>query len=252
MKVKDIQNTKDFLEFLSKHHDFIPQQSEEYSKSICGTGFQSEVLYILPATQDLNTIQNYHNLKFVTINNYKVDRKGFEILKRHKHKFGNVNFLHIWNIKQDDLELLELFPNVTHLLVSYIRKENFSFSGLDHLHKLETLVLSSANKITDFNFLTKSQKEKIKHLDLTYTAKLTKLDGIEDFINLETLTLFASTMESKKTVTLENLNGIDKLINLSDFKIDYFKFDIDELKKKLKPLKNLKQYEVKHQVYENI
>lgn len=252
MKVKDIQNIRDFLEFLSKHNDFIAQQSDEYSKSICGTGFQSEVLYILPATQDLNNIENYHNLKFVTINNYKVDKKGFEILKKHKHKFENVNFLHIWNIKQNDLELLEFFPNVTHLLVSYIGKENFSFRGLDYLHKLETLVLSSANKITDFNFLTKSQKEKIKHLHLTYTAKLTRLDGIEDFKNLETLILFASTMESKKTVTLENLNGIEKLINLSDFKIDYFKFDIDELQKKLKPLKNLKQYKVRHQVYENM
>lgn len=45
MKVKDIKSTRDFLEFLSKYNDFIPQQSEKYSKSICRTGFQSEVLY---------------------------------------------------------------------------------------------------------------------------------------------------------------------------------------------------------------
>jgi len=66
------------------------------------------------------------------------------------------------------------------------------------------------------------------------------------------LAFFASTAESKKTVTLENLKGLEKLSNLYNFEIDYFKFDIDELKKQLKPLKNLKQYKIKHKVHENI
>jgi hypothetical protein len=53
-------------------------------------------------------------------------RRGFEILKKHKDKFEKVNFLYIWNIMQNDLEMLELFPNVTHLLISHIGKVDFS------------------------------------------------------------------------------------------------------------------------------
>lgn len=255
MKTEDIKSTKDFMRFLSQQDfesDFLPYDSEERTKAICGTKLNSEVLYILPATHDLRNIENYTNLKFVTINNYKIGEKEFAILNEHKKLLESVKFLNIWNIKQNDLNLLELFPNVTHLLISYIRKADFSYEGLDYLKYLETLVLSSVNMITDFNFLSKSQKEKIKHLNLTYTARLTRLDGIEDFKNLETLTLFASTMESRKTVTLENLNGIEKLTNLRGFEIDYFKFDMDELKAKLKQLKKLKQYKVKFQTYENV
>jgi len=241
------------MNFLSKVKDsFLQYESPERIKAISRTAFHSEVLYILPETHDLRNIMNYDKLKFVEINNYKIDKKGFDILKENKNKLENVRFLKIWNIKQNDLELLELFPNVTHLLISYIRKADFSFKGLDYLDNLHTLVLYSVNKITDFNFLTKSQKEKIKHLNLTYTAKLTKLDGIEDFKNLETLTLFASTTETRKTVTLENLNGLEKLSNLYSFEIDYFKFDMEELKGKLKQLKKLKQYKIKNDTYENI
>ena len=255
MTTVEIKNTKDFMTFLSRQKrddNFLPHDSKENSKAICETAFHSEVLYILPRTHNLKNIENYNNIKFVTINNFKIDKTGHAILKEHKEKLANVKFLSIWNIKQNDLELLELFPNVTHLLISYIGKADFSYSGLDYLKNLETLVLSSVNKITDFNFLTKQQKTKIKNLNLTYTARLTKLDGIEDFKNLETLTLFASTMESRKTVTLENLNGIEKLSNLHSFEIDYFKFDMEKLKDKLKQLKNLKQYKVKNQTYENI
>jgi len=253
MKTDDIKSTKDFINFLSKTEDcFLPYESEKKINAISRTAFHSEVLYILPETHDLKNIVNYNNIKFVQINNYKIDKQGFKILKEHKDKFENVKHLNIWNIKQNDLELLELFPNVTHLLISYIGKADFSYKGLDYLSKLETIVLSSVNKITDFNFLTTSQKEKIKHLHLTYTANLTKFDGIEDFKNLETLTLFASTMESRKTVNIESLNGLEKLSNLRSFEIDYFKFDMDVLKAKLKQLKKLKQYKIKNETYENI
>lgn len=252
MKTEDIKSTSDFIHFLSTVTDcFLPHDSEEKSNAISRTAFHSEVLYILPETHDLRNIVNYSNIKFVTINNYKLDQKGLKILKEYKAVFENVKFLNIWNCKQPDLELLELFPNVTHLLISYIRKADFLFKGLDYLHQLETVVLSSVNKITDFHFLTKTQKEKIKHLHLTYTAKLTKFDGIEDFKQLKTLTLFASTMESRKTVSLESLDGLEKLSNLEHFEIDYFKYDAEELKQKLKPLKKLKHYKVKNTVFEN-
>ncbi|MDR2920351.1 MAG: hypothetical protein LBV72_13435 [Tannerella sp.] len=253
MKVDEIKSTKDFLGFLSKqnNNNFLPQTNDEYSKSICGTNFTSEVLYILPRTETLKNIENYNNLRYITINNYKVDKKGIEILREHKEKLLNVNFLDIWNIKQNDLDILELFPNLTHLLVSYIGKPDFSFNGLDYLKKLGTLCFSSINKITDFHFLTKSQKQIIKNLSLTYTANLTHLDGIEDFENLETRSLFASTPESRKKVTLENLNGLEKLSKLKSFDIGYFKFDIEELKSKLLHLKHLKQYSIDYKTYEN-
>lgn len=124
----------------------------------------------------------------------------------------------------------------THLLVSYILKADFPFSGLDHLTDLETLVLISVNKINDFNFLSTSQKEKIRHLHIIYSAWLTTFDGIEGFKNLETLSLAASTSESRKIVTLERMEGIEELSNLSSLEISYFNFDIEVLHTKLKNL----------------
>lgn len=249
MKVKDIKSTKDFLGFLSTHKNFIDLQDEAYNRTICGTGFDSEVLYILPSTKDLDNLKHYSNLQFVTINNYKIDKKRLDILKRNQEYLQDVRFLYIWNIKQDDLVLLGLFPRVTHLLISYIRKADFSFSGLDNLFDLETLVLISANKIADFNFLNTSQKEKIKHLHITYSAALRCLDGIEGFKSLETLSLAASTAESRKTVALERIDGIEELSNLSSFEMSYFKVDIEVLHDKLKKLPRLKQYTLNNQVY---
>lgn len=253
MKVDEIKSTKDFLGFLSmqNNENFFSQTSEEYSKSICGTNFASEVLYILPRTETLRNIGNYNHLRYVTINNYKIDKKGIQILKEHKEKLLNVNFLDIWNIKQNDLDILKLFPNLTHLLVSYIGKSDFSFAGLDYANKLETLCFISINKISDFHFLTKTQKQKIRNLSLAYTAKLTRFDGIEDFENLETLSLFASSTESRKKVALESMAGIEKLSKLKSLEIGYFKFDIEDLKSKLLHLKNLKQYSIDYKTYDN-
>ena len=252
MKADEIKTTKDFLEFLSKdNNNFIPQTSDEYSKSICGTDFASEILYILPRTETLRNIENYNNLRYVTINNYKIDKRASALLEEQKEKLRNVNYLNIWNIKQNDLGILELFPNLTHLSVSYIGKSDFSFSGLDYPHKLETLCFISINKVTNFHFLTKQQKQKVKNLSLDYTARLTQLDGIEDFENLETLHLFASSTESRKKVTLENLSGIEKLSKLRSLEMGYFRFDTEELKSKLLCLENLKEYSIDYKTYEN-
>jgi hypothetical protein len=130
------------------------------------------------------------------------------------------------------LNIPEIFQNLTHLLVSYIRKEDFSFTGLDHTKKINTLCLLSENKISDFNFLSNAQKSNLKNLSLEYTANFNSLNGIDKFENLEKLFLFESTSERRKTVALRNLSGIEKLRNLNSFEIDYFKFDLEELKRK--------------------
>lgn len=254
MTLNEIKNINDFQTFLCRQKDdhFLSNDNPDFSKTICGTSFSSELLYILPATGQLENIQFYDNLKFITINNFKIDKKQFEILKKHKNKLTNVTHLHIWNIKQSDLNLCLLFPNLTHLLVSYIRKADFSFSALDGLENLNTLCLLSANKISDFSFLTNSLKSKLRNLSLEYTSSLTSLDGIDKFESLRNLSLLASSAESRKTVTLENLNGIEELTNLTGFEIDYFKFDMEELQLKLKKLEKLKTFKVADKTYENI
>ena len=77
MTLDDIKNIQDFQTIVvgRKFEDIIQPEHSEYSKTICGTSFQSEILYVLPATENLENIRFYNNLKFVTINNYKVDRK---------------------------------------------------------------------------------------------------------------------------------------------------------------------------------
>jgi len=253
MTLGKIKNINDFQTFLSgqRHDSFVQQDNPNFSKTICGTKFSSELLYILPATEKLEYIQFYDNLKFITINNYKIGDKQLEILKKHKDKLLNVTHLHIWNIKQNELELLSMFPNLTHLLVSYIRKADFSFSGLDNLKKLNTLCLLSINKISDFNFLTNFSKLRLKNLSLTYTSNLTSLNGIDRFKNLEHLSLFASTSESNKKVNLDNLSGIEKLTKLKSLDMGYFRFDITELEDKLSSLAELKEFTIDNIKYEN-
>ena len=253
MTLDDIKNIQDFQTIVvgRKFEDIIQPEHSEYSKTICGTSFQSEILYVLPATENLENIRFYNNLKFVTINNYKVDRKKNEILKSFKDKLTNVTHLHIWNIKQNDLDLLHLFPNLTHLLVSYIRKADFSFSGLDGLEKLNTLCLLSINKVSDFNFLTNTSKLKLKNLSLTYTSNLKSLNGINKFENLEHLSLLASTTESNKKVNLENLTGIEMLTKLKSFEIGYFRFEIADLKKRLSSLTELNEFTIDNIKYKN-
>jgi hypothetical protein len=253
MTLDEIKNIDDFQTFLfgQRHDNFVQQDNPIFSKTICGTNFSSELLYILPATEQLENIQFYENLKFITINNYKIGDKQLEILKKHEDKLLTVTHLHIWNIKQNELDLLSIFPNLTHLFVSYIRKADFSFSGLDNLKKLNTLCLLSINKISDFNFLTNSSKLKLKNLSLTYTSNLTSLNGIDRFENLEHLSLFASTPETNKKVNLDNLSGIEKLSKLKSLEMGYFRFDIEKFKERLLAMTELKQFKVDNITYEN-
>lgn len=253
MKMEEIKHIDDFQYFLTRddQHLFLDENDPDYSKTICGTKLTSQLLYILPGTENLENIQFYNYLKFITINNFKIDNQGFEVLDRHRDKLSGVTHLHIWNIKQKDLRILEFFPNLTHLLISYIRRIDFPFSDLDKAKHLHTLCLLSVNRISDFNFLPPSTKSRIKNLSLNYTSRLTSLDGIEEFKNLENLFLAASTTESRKFVMLQDLNGIEKLSHLKNFEISYFKFDEEELIKKLKPLKNLAEYKIGFNVHKN-
>lgn len=254
MTLEDIKNINHFQTFLYEQSQgiFLKESDSDFSKTICGTKLSAGILHILPATENLANIQFYHNLRLITINNYKIDKHNFHILQKHRDSLINVTHLHIWNIKQNDLDILELFPNITHLLVSYIRKADFSFSGLDKADKLTTLCLLNVNKIVDFNFLSAVQKSKLKNLSLQYTSSLTSFEGIDEFKNLESLSLFASTSESRKFVTLRNMNGINKLSKLFFFEIKYFKFDTVGLQQQLKHLKNLTYYKLGNEIYENI
>jgi len=249
-EIKTIDHFQAFL-FGQKDDNFVKSDSPGFSRTICGTNLSSEILYILSATERLENIQFYDHLKFITINNYKIGNRQLEILTQHRDKLVNVTHLHIWNIKQNGLDLLSLFPNLTHLLVSYIRKADFSFNGLNHVKHLNTLCLLSANKISDFHFLTHSSASKLRNLSLTYTSSLTSLDGIDKFENLEGLSLYASTPESNKKVNLDHLSGMERLTQLRALDIGYFRLDVEELKKRLSALTALRQFTVDNITYAN-
>jgi Leucine-rich repeat (LRR) protein len=249
-EIKTIDHFQAFL-FGQKDENFVKLDSPHFSRTICGTNFSSEILYILPATEKLENIQFYDHLKFITINNYKIGNRQLEILRQHQDKLANVTHLHIWNIKQNELDLLSLFPNLTHLLVSYIRKADFSFNGLKHVKHLKTLCLLSANKISDFHFLAHSLASKLENLSLIYTSSLTSLDGIDKLDSLESLSLHASTPESNKKVDLDHLSGMEKLTQLRTLDIGYFRLDITELKDRLSSLTSLKQFTVDNITYAN-
>ena len=253
MKLEEIKNIQDFQTFLTgqKNENFVQPNDPEYTKTICGTNLQSEILYVLPATETLENIQFYHHLKFITINNYKVDSKKIAVLKKYADKLANVTHLHIWNIKQSDLSLLSLFPNLTHLLISHLKKADFSFDSLDGVKKLNTLCLLAFNKMADLSFIPTSSQKRLKSLSITYAQNLKSLKGIDQFENLENLSLFASTMESNKKVDLEDLSGIERLTKLRSFEIGYFRFGIAEMQERLSFLKELKSFSIDNVSYEN-
>jgi len=253
MKLNEIKNIQDFQRFLfqQKNENFVQSDDSDYSKTICGTDFRSEILYVLPSTETLENIRFYDNLKFITINNYKIDRKNLDALKKYKNNLIDVSHLHIWNIKQNDLDLISLFPNLTHLLISHVKKADFSFNRLDELMNLTTLCLLSLNKVSDFNFLPNASKSRIKNLSLTYTSNLKSLNGIYKFENLEHLSLYASTTESNKKVDLDDLSGIENLAKLKTFEMGYFRFNNTEMARRLSVLKELKEFIIDNIKYEN-
>jgi len=219
--------------------------------TICNVKLDSDILLILPATEDLNNIRNYKKLKYLEINNYKIGTKENKILEKNENVLKKITHLKIWNIKQNDLEILQYFPKLTHLQISYIKKENFSFKGLNYVNNLNTLCLSSVNGIKDFNFMDNNNKLKIKNLSITYCSKLNNFNGIAEYKNLETLEINYSTLESRKRTLLENISGIEYLEKLKYLELNYYKIDIEYFKNRIKILKNLKEYIIDNVKYKN-
>ena len=229
--------------FRSKNGDiFITGFNENIEGTISGIKFDSNLLLLLPGNINyLNNIKNYHKIKYLEINNYKIGKKEDNIFFENMNTLKNITHLNIWNIKQNDLEILKYFPKLTHLLVSYIRKDDFSFAGLNYAEKINTLCFISINKIKNFDFLDKKIKVKIKNLFIEYCKELTDFTGIAEYKNLECLKICASTPESRKRIQLENMNGLEKLSKLKYFELGYYKLDISELKNKIIGLKYLKE-----------
>lgn len=185
------------------------------------------------------------------MNNYKLNKVDFKFLEKHKEKLKEVKFLDIWNVKQQDLELLQFFPSLEYLSISYIQKENFSFEGLAYVPRLHTLCLTSVNKLKDFNFITKTYSEQIEHLRVIYASRLNRLEGIENFTNLKTLQLYSSTMESRKKVVIESVSGLNKLTKLELLEFDYVKLDEEKLEDQVSGLSSLSEYMVNRLVRQN-
>jgi hypothetical protein len=225
--------------------------SENVENTVCRVKFNSDFLFLLPTTEDLNNIRNYGNLKYLEINNFKIGKKENSILENNLNILKNITHLKIWNIMQNDLEILKYFPKLTHLLISYIRKDNFSFTGLNYANKLNTLCLSSANKICDFNFMEKMNKIKIKNMSITYCSRLNNFNGIDGYTNLETLIINYSTSESRKRKLLESISGIEYLNKLKYLELSYYKIDMGDLQNKIISIKTLKEYIVDNKKYKN-
>ncbi len=77
------------------------------------------------------------------------------------------------------------------------------------------------------------------------------MNGIDKFENLEHLSLFASTTESNKKVSLDDLSGIENLAKLKTFEIAYFRFDNREMANRLSFLKELKEFAIDNIKYKN-
>ena len=63
-------------------------------------------------------------------------------------------------------------------------------------------------------------------------------------MNLEKLYLSASTTESKKTVNLTTLSGLETLRKLKDIELKYYKFDLEDAKKRLSLNPTLRLFKV--------
>jgi hypothetical protein len=252
METNEISKFMNFIFRAKKEDIFIDGFNKNIEGTICGIKFDSNVLFLLQDNiNDLNVIKNYHKLKYIEINNYKIGKKEDNIFAENINILKNVTHLNIWNIKQNDLEILKYFPQLTHLLVSYIRKDDFSFTGLNYVKKINTLCFISVNRIKDFNFLDKGTRNKIRNMSVEYCKELIDFTGIADYKNMECLRVCASTPESGKRIQLRNFNGLERLNKLKYFELGYYKFDINELKNKINRLKYLQEYIIDYKKYEN-
>ena len=248
---------EDKVTTVNRFQRFIHSKSEgiftegDSGIAVCGIRLDSEILMLLPGMENIENIKNYGNLKYLSINNFAIGKRERIVLERNAGVLRKITHLHIWNIKQNDLDIIELFPGLTHLLVSYIRREDFSFRGLGYADHFRTLCLVSVNRITDFQFLGEGMKKKIESLSIEYCSRLTSFAGIDGFSNLKNLTLHASTAESRKRVSIEHLSGIEQLENLTSLDLAYFNFDQEEMRRRIRGIKSLKNYKIDNTEYEN-
>ena len=201
-------------------------------------------LFIVSGTHSIDNISLCTKLRFLSINNYKIGKKELSNLWDYKENLSTITHLHLWNTKLNDLSLLQLFPNLTHLMIAYIRKEDFSFDGIGYTPNLHTLCILSANKIANMNFIPNDLKKQIKNLSLEYTSRLHSLKGIDGFENLERLYLSASTTESKKIVNLTTLSGLETLKKLKNIEFRYYDLDLEDVKTRLSSNPDLRIFKV--------
>jgi len=243
MNIDDIRNIDDFQVYCCTNNE---EQRYIYSDMVKNVVPIADCidLFIVPDTRGIDNIGLCRNLRFLSINNYKIGKRELGTLLNYRENLSTITHLYLWNTKSDDLSLLQLFPNLTHLMITYIRKENFSFDGICHTPNLHTLCILSANKIANMNFMPNDLKNQIISLSLEYTSKLNSLEGIDGFENLESLYLSASTTESNKTVSLTTLSGLETLKMLKDIELKYYKLDLEDAKKRLSAISTLRHFKV--------
>ncbi|MDR2948491.1 MAG: hypothetical protein LBV71_04730 [Prevotella sp.] len=247
-----IEKIKEFSRLLYEKSNgiFLDPADEDIGKTICEIKLSSDIVLILPRTKDLSNIRFYKNVKIIEINNYKLDKAKYKILEQNADLLEQVTHLRIWNNKQDDLGLLKLFPNLTHLQISYIRKDHSFFKELESLRHLQVLWLFSLSRLENLQFL-EYVKSDLVALGIESTKTLKSFSGLENIPSLQFLSMWGSTYESAKFITLDNLDGIETLSNLTELEIKFYRFDIDDLKHRLKGLKYLKSYTVDKNIYQN-
>ncbi|MDV7048594.1 leucine-rich repeat domain-containing protein [Bacteroides cellulosilyticus] len=242
MNIDDIKNIDDFQVYSCTKNEqrYIYSDMVENATPIA----DCIDLFIVPGTRSMNNISLCTKLRFLSINNYNIGKKELSNLWNYKENLSTITHLYLWNTKLNDLSLLQLFPNLTHLMVAYIRKEDFSFDGIGYTPNLHTLCILSANKIVNMDFIPNDLKKQIKNLSLEYASRLHSLKGIDGFENLERLYLFASTTESKKIVNLTTLSGLETLKKLKNIEFRYYDLDLEDVKTRLSSNPDLRIFKV--------
>lgn len=144
------------------------------------------------------------------------------------------------NIK--DMDILQHFPYVQALELD-ISSKNISLDGLKHLTHLEHVTLKCFTKMVDFKELTSAfdRPEKIKTLHLEHFTKLSNLESIEVFTNLEVFIFEGVSIGSiGKLIKLDSLKPLSHLKKLTTLKLH----SIRTLDNEIMPLKNLFALEV--------
>ena len=140
MNIDDIKNIDDFQVYCCTNNEqrYIYSDMVENATPIA----DCIDLFIVSGTRSMDNISLCTKLRFLSINNYKIGKKELSNLLDYKENLSTITHLYLWNTKLNDLSLLQLFPNLTHLMVAYIRKEDFSFDGIGYTPKLHTLCIS--------------------------------------------------------------------------------------------------------------